>query len=74
MRIVMQETTGSLRKAFLITTNFKDKRTTRTRSILEKVGFVVVYQPAIPHPNKKVSNRLTHMELMRLISNDKTEP
>jgi len=74
MRVTLQNSTGLLRKAFLITTDISNERTRRTVQILEKVGFVVVYQPVIPHPNKMVSNRLTHMELLRKISVDRTEP
>jgi len=74
MRVALQNSTGMLRKAFLITTDISNPRTRSSLEILEKVGFVVVFQPVIPHPNKMVSNRLTHMELFRKISVDKTEP
>jgi len=74
MRMTLQKTTGILRKAFLITTDISNERTRNSALILEKVGFAVIFQPVIPHPNKMVSNRLTHMELLRKISVDKTEP
>jgi len=74
LQLRMQKTTGKLRKAFIITGDINNKRTARTKKILERVGFIVVFQLIIPHPEKKVSNRLTHMELYRLISLDTTEP
>jgi len=74
MVAAFEHSTGKLRKAFLITTDKNNRRTVRSKQILEETGFVVVYQLVIPHPNKKVSNRLTHMELFRKISTDKTEP
>jgi hypothetical protein len=59
---------GFCRKAYVLTCDVSSERALFSKSILDKIGFDVVLFPAIPDPNKVVSNKLSMMAIYDIIA------
>jgi len=58
-----------MRTAYLLTTNENSLRAQFSKKVLEKIGFTVKFFVAIPHIDKVLSNKISMMNIYRIIFN-----
>ena len=59
-----------MRNAYLLTCNPNSDRAIFSKSILEDIGFNVIFFQAIPHENPLLSHRQSMIQLYTIIAND----
>jgi hypothetical protein len=62
-----------MRNCYLLTGNNNSDRAQFSKNILEKVGFNVHFYNYIPHENKVLSNKISMMEIYKIIANGTDE-
>jgi len=62
-----------IRTAYLLTTNSTSERTLFSQQVLQQVGFHVVLVPHIPHEDKVVSNKISMLNIYRMIHEGEEE-
>ena len=62
-----------IRTCYVLTCNQNSPRTQFSKDVLEKVGFNVNLFDCIPHENKVLSNKISMMEIYKIVANGSDE-